>query len=258
MITRVGMAPRAAGLTYEASQEHWRYEHADLAGQLPGLRGYVQNHAVLADGRAAPAVPRLRRLLRDLEFDSLAAMDEAFASEHYLGAVIADEHSLIDKSRFALILTERRVLADGDPGAGAVKLLTFLPLDPRSTRAALDERLAGPYREIVAEAGPLRHEQLLEIPGAHEGRLPALCAAVDILWFSTPSRRSRSCRARSATAPATRSPARPSGRRDCSPGRTASSESVTPRGERVDGLAALGRRRRRCRAARARRPRRRP
>ena len=184
MITRVGMAPRAAGLTYEAAQEHWRNEHADLAGQLPGLRGYVQNHAVLADGGPLLPYPGFDAC-SELEFDSLAAMDEAFASEHYREAVVADEHSLIDKSRFALILTERRVLADGDPEAGAVKLLTFLPLDPRATRPALDERLAGPYREIVAEAGPLRHEQLLEIPGAHEGRLPALCAAVDILWFST-------------------------------------------------------------------------
>ena len=43
-------------------------------------------------------------------------MDEAFASEHYRGAVVADEHSLIDKSRFALILTERRVLRTATRG----------------------------------------------------------------------------------------------------------------------------------------------
>jgi uncharacterized protein (TIGR02118 family) len=181
------MAPRAAGLSYTAAQEHWRNEHAYLAGQLPGLRGYVQNHAVLAEGRPLLPYPGFDAC-SELEFDSLGAMDEAFASEHYRQAVVADEHSLIDKSRFALILTERRVLADGDVGSGAVKLLTFLPLDPRSTRPALDERLAGPYREIVAEAGPLRHEQLLEIPGAHDGRLPAVSAAVDILWFSTPEK----------------------------------------------------------------------
>jgi len=182
MITRVGMAPRAAGLTYAAFQEHWRAEHAALAGELPGLRGYVQNHAVLEDGRPLLPYPGFDAC-SELEFETLAAMDDAFATEHYRQAVTADEHALIDKSRFGLILTERRVLVDGEVGAGPVKLLTFLPLDPRSTRAALSDRLAGPYREIVAEAGPLRHEQLLELPGAHQGRLPALCAAVDILWF---------------------------------------------------------------------------
>ena len=171
MITRVGMAPRAAGLTYTAFQEHWRSEHAGLAGELPGLRGYIQNHAVLGEGRPLLPYPGFDAC-SEISFDSLAAMDDAFASEHYLGAVTADEHSLIDKSRFGLLLTERRVLLDGDAAHDSVKLLTFLPLDPRSTREALDDVLAGPYREIVAEAGPLRHEQLLEIPGAHEGRLP--------------------------------------------------------------------------------------
>ena len=69
-----------------------------------------------------------------------------------------------------------------------MKLLTFLPLDPRSTRETLDDVLAGSYREIAAEAGPQRHEQLLEIPGAHAGRRPPVCAAVDILWFESPER----------------------------------------------------------------------
>jgi uncharacterized protein (TIGR02118 family) len=185
MITRVGMAPRAKGLTYEGFQEHWRSEHAGLAGELPGLRGYIQNHAVLEDGRPRLPYPGFDAC-SEISFDSLAAMDEAFASEHYLGAVTADEHSLIDKSRFGLLLTERRILLDGDPALDSVKLLTFLPVHPRSTREALDDLLAGPYREVVAEAGPQRHEQLLEIPGAHEGRLPPVCAAVDILWFASP------------------------------------------------------------------------
>jgi len=182
MITRVGMAPRAAGLSYESFQEHWRSEHAGLAGQLPGLRGYVQNHSVLRDGRPLLPYPGFDAC-SELQFDSLATMDGAFASEHYLESVTADEHALIDKARFALILTERHVLLEGEVGADSVKLLTFLPIDPRSTREALADVLTGSYSEIVAEAGPLRHELSLELPGAHEGRLPALCAAVDILWF---------------------------------------------------------------------------
>jgi uncharacterized protein (TIGR02118 family) len=183
MITRVGMAPRAAGLSYEAFQEHWRSEHAGVAGEIPGVRSYVQNHAVLVEGRPLFPYPGVDAC-SELEFDDLATMDAGFASEHYRQTVVADEHALIDKSRFAMILARRRVLAEGDPGPEAVKLLTFLPVDPRATLAALDELLAGPYREIVAEARPLRHEQLLEIPGAHEGRIPALCPAVDVLWFA--------------------------------------------------------------------------
>jgi uncharacterized protein (TIGR02118 family) len=184
MITRVGTAPRAAGLTYEGFQEHWRSEHAGLAGEIPGLRSYVQNHAVLDEGRPLLPYPGFDAC-SELEFDDLASMDEGFASEHYRQAVTADEHALIDKSRFAMLLAERRVLHPGDVGPASFKLLTFLSVHPRSTRGELDGALAGPYREIVADAAPIRHEQLLEIPGAHDGRIPALCAAVDILWFGS-------------------------------------------------------------------------
>jgi uncharacterized protein (TIGR02118 family) len=185
VIVRMGMAPRAPGLDYEGLQAHWRSEHADLASQLEGLRSYTQNHAVLERGR--PLFPYVGfDACSELVFDSLEAMDAAFASEHYRRAVVADEHSLIDKSRFLLLLSERRVLQDGEPPADAVKLLTFLPLDARSSTSELFEVLAGPYREVAAEAAPLRHEQLLELPGAHDGRLPAVFNAVDILWFASP------------------------------------------------------------------------
>lgn len=184
MIVRLGMAPRAQGLDYESFQRHWRSEHAGLAGEIEGLRSYVQNHAVLRDGR--PLLPYAGfDACSEIEFDSLEAMDAGFASEYYRQAVVADEHSLIDKPRFLLLLAERRMLVAGDVPADAVKLLTFLPVDPRSTREALFELLGGAYRELVAEAGPLRHEQLLELPGAHESRLPAVFAAVDILWFAS-------------------------------------------------------------------------
>ena len=55
MIVRVGMAPRMHDLTPAQCARHWRTEHADAARQLPGLRGYVQDHAVLRDGR--PLLP---------------------------------------------------------------------------------------------------------------------------------------------------------------------------------------------------------
>ena len=184
MIVRVGMAPRAQGLSYESFQEHWRAEHAGLAGEIPGLRSYVQNHAVLRDGRPLLPYPGFDAC-SELEFDSLAAMDAGFASDYYRQAVTADEHTLIDKSRFLLLLAGRRVLVDGEPPDDAVKLLTFLPVDARSTRDDLDAALAGPYAEIAAAAKPLRHEQLVEIPHAHEGRLPPVLSAVDVLWLRT-------------------------------------------------------------------------
>jgi uncharacterized protein (TIGR02118 family) len=180
----MGFAPRAPGLDYAAFQAHWKGEHGGLAAQIPGLRGYIQNHAVLRGGR--PLLPYVGfDACSEILFDSLHSMDEGFASEHYQSQVVADEHVLIDKARFGLFLAERRVLREGAAPEGAVKLLTFLPVDPRSSRAALAELAAGAYAEAVAGVG-IRHEQLVEIPGAHEGRLPPLFSVVDILWFSSP------------------------------------------------------------------------
>jgi uncharacterized protein (TIGR02118 family) len=183
MIVRVGMAPREPRLDFERFQEHWANEHGALAGALAGLRGYVQNHAVLRDGRPLLPYPGFDAC-SELSFDSLEAMDEAFESEHYRRNVTADEKDLVDKTRFSMMLTERRVLAKGDPGAEAVKLLSFLSADRNAGAGALAETLAGPYRAAIREAGPLRHEQLLVVPGAHERRIAPMADAVDVLWFA--------------------------------------------------------------------------
>lgn len=184
-VTRVGLAPRAAGLTCEQAQEHWRTEHRDVALGLAGLRGYVQNHAVLSDG--APLLPYAGfDVCAETEWDDVGSMRAAFASEHYQGAVRADERALIDGSRFMLALTRRTVLADGGPGEDAVKLMTFLRAHRAREADELVQTLTGPYAEAAAEARPLRHELLVTEPAWHEGDLPACCDAVDVLWFAEP------------------------------------------------------------------------
>jgi hypothetical protein len=184
-VTRVGMAPRAAGLTFETAQEIWRTEHGDLASGIPGLQGYVQNHAVLRNG--APLLPYAGfDACSELEFADFDAMRAGFASDHYQTAVRADETSLIDKSRFMVALTRRRVLAGREPPDGAVKLMSFLRAHPSSTPSALVETLEGRYAEAVKEAEPLRHEILITDPREHEAPLPPCCDAIDILWFRSP------------------------------------------------------------------------
>jgi uncharacterized protein (TIGR02118 family) len=184
VIVRVGMAPRATGLSCEECQRHWRTAHADAARQLPNLRGYVQDHAVLRDGRPLLPHPGFD-VCAETEFDDLAAMDDAFASEQYQGAVRADERALIDKAHFAFALTERRVLGGGEPPAGAVKLMTFVRARAGAAPDALLDALAGAYADAVSAAAPFRHEQLVARGDWHEGREPAAFDAVDSLWFGS-------------------------------------------------------------------------
>src|SRR4051794_20327742 len=160
MVVRVGMAPRPRGVSYEEFQAHWRGTHGPLVTGMPGLRRYVQNHAVLRGG--VPLLPYAGfDACAETEFDDLEAMHAAFASPLYREAITADEQELIERERFSLVLAERRVLADtGDPDVGA-KLLTFLRLHPNARLGDLLDALAGEYAETVAAAGPLRHEQLI-------------------------------------------------------------------------------------------------
>lgn len=185
MIVRVTGAPRAAGLSYEEFQAHWRGEHGRLAGQIPGVRAYVQNHAVLAGGR--PLLPYVGfDAFAEISFDSVQAMDNGFASDFYRSAVVSDEGAMIDKRHFYLILASRRALDDRTPPDTAVKLITFLPLEARAEPDALADALANEYPRALEGAPILHHEQLLRLAEAETGeRLPLpYCEAVDLLWFA--------------------------------------------------------------------------
>ena len=183
MVVRIGMAPRAAGLSIEDCQRHWRTAHAAAALGIPGLRAYTQNHAVLDAGRPLLPYPGFD-VCAETQFDSLEAMDAAFASAHYRGTVRDDETQLIDGTRFRLAVCARRVLVDGSPPGDAVKLMTFLRADGPPERLA--DVLADGYAAEVAALAPARHEQLIPLAESRaDGRVPPVCDAVDVLWFAT-------------------------------------------------------------------------
>ena len=184
MITRIGMAPRRPGSTVREFQEHWRTAHADAALRIPALRAYVQNHAVL-DEHDRPVLPYPGfDACAETSFDALDSMDAGFASREYQQDVRADEAVLIDKTRFFLLLCERQPVFDASPPEDAIKLMTFHRVHPLSSRAALLETAHGAYAEAVRASGALRHELLVPLPEAHEGRQPAHCELVDAVTFA--------------------------------------------------------------------------
>ena len=183
MITRIGMAPRLPEMTVSRFQEHWRTSHADAAGQIPGTRRYVQNHAVLVGGRMVLPYPGFDAC-SELDFDSVESMEQGFASETYQTVVRADEKAFVEKSRFSLVIARRTTLIDG-PDLEGVKLLSLYRAHPAAGASALVDTLVGERAPTVAAAAPMRHDVLVPIPGAHrDGRLPAAADAVEIVWFA--------------------------------------------------------------------------
>jgi uncharacterized protein (TIGR02118 family) len=85
MVKAVYMVSRRPRLTVEEFQEHWRGEHAWRVAQVPGLRRYVQNHAVLAAYGLAS-----RQLTHDgfseLWFDDLTSLQTAATTAEWQAA----------------------------------------------------------------------------------------------------------------------------------------------------------------------------
>jgi uncharacterized protein (TIGR02118 family) len=86
VIKRIVLVRRLPELSHDEFVEHWRTQHARIAGRLPGLRRYVIN--VPLDGATSSGWDGVG----ELWFDDRGAMDAAFAE---LGPQLA-----VDLARF--------------------------------------------------------------------------------------------------------------------------------------------------------------
>lgn len=181
MITRLFLGPRRGDMTTEACLAHWRGTHSSIGARLPGVRSYVQNHGVVADGRFLLPYPGFD-ILPELEWDDLAAMDAAIDSPVHERDSIDDEGNFLDVRRTGYAVTTRHVLVDGHPPAAAVKLITLLRRAVNASTRALADTVTGEYAGAVGSAASLRHEVLVTLPD-REGRPPFAVQAVDVIWF---------------------------------------------------------------------------
>ena len=177
MIARLGMAPRAAGLSTTDFVEHWRTTHSVAAGQIPGLRRYMQFHPVLVDGHLPLPYPGFDACSL-LQFDSLESMDAGFASAVYRDLVMPDEAVLVDKSRFSVFLGEASISSE-IPG-GTFVLVTLIRRHPALTPEEFSTVLDGPW-----SAWSGGHEQYVSVGAARAGRQADVADAVDIRAFDT-------------------------------------------------------------------------
>lgn len=184
MITRTFFAARRADMTTEQCLAHWRAHHSSIGARLPGVRGYVQNHGILAGGRFLLPYPGFD-IMPELEWTDLAAMDAAIDSPVHETDSVDDEARFIDTTRTGYSVSERQVLVDRPAPEEGVKLITVLRRAPNASAGKLADALTGAYAAAVKQSNPLRHEVLIGLPD-REGRPPFAAQAVDILWFSSP------------------------------------------------------------------------
>lgn len=179
MIVRIGLAPRRKGLGTEEFQAHWHDVHAPLVTRLVGLRRYWQNHALLRDGEPLLPWPGFDACT-EMQFDDTDAMKAAFAGEHYQRGIKDDTAYLIDKSRMAVVLTERIHLA-GRIEMNDLRLMTFMRRAPGRTDAEFRDAL----RTLPAASTARAHELFLPREAQAANQPENGFDAVDVQWFGT-------------------------------------------------------------------------
>lgn len=176
-ITRIGFAPRRAGLSMEEAQTHWATRHAEVARGLPGLKRYWQMHAVLRDGR--PLLPWAGfDCCSELDYESLPAIDASFTSDHYFAEVQPDETALLDKTKGGNVTTQRHLL-EGEVDPGRVRLVLFMRAAPLRSGAALAEGV----RTLPHPANARARELFVALDGPAAAQRVGLYDVVESLWF---------------------------------------------------------------------------
>jgi uncharacterized protein (TIGR02118 family) len=100
MIKAIYLIRRKPGMSPEDFHRYWREVHGAIAARIPGMRRYVQCHAVPA-GAGAPEYDGAA----EAWFDDLESVRRAVASPEY-AAAREDEARFIDLERTTLIFTE--------------------------------------------------------------------------------------------------------------------------------------------------------
>jgi uncharacterized protein (TIGR02118 family) len=100
MVKAIYLIRRKPELSREDFHRYWREVHGAIAARIPGLRRYVQCHAIIRDGDGDAFDGAA-----EAWFDDMDAVRRAVASPEY-AAARADEARFIDLERTSLILTE--------------------------------------------------------------------------------------------------------------------------------------------------------
>ena len=93
-------------MTRAEFSEYWFARHAPLGARIPGLRKFVQSHAIEVPGDAAAAD---FDGMAELWFDDPAALLAARQSNAWKEAT-ADEVHFVDPTRKAYFVTEEKVI----------------------------------------------------------------------------------------------------------------------------------------------------
>jgi len=182
MVKVITFLKRKAGMPVEEFQSYWRTRHPDVVTQLPGVRRYVQSHALLpVYGHGDPIYDGIAEVWAD-DTDALRTMTRS--PDH--AAVQADEARFIDRASMGVIITEDHVIKDGPVPPDAVKSVAFLTRKPGLSVEAFQRYWLDVHGPVAAALpGLRRYVQSHTRRSAYDaGRVPAYDGVV-LTWFDS-------------------------------------------------------------------------
>lgn len=179
MVKVLTFITRKAGMPVEEFHQYWRTRHPDAVMKLPGIRRYVQSHALpAAYAKGEPVHDGIAEVWAD-DTDALRAMTKS----PFHPALIADEERFIDRSKMGFIVTDEHVVKDG---AGELKAVEFFTRRPDLSFEDFQRHWSGPHAELAAKVPGLRRYVISATrPSAYgAGRAPAYDGAA-LMWFES-------------------------------------------------------------------------
>ncbi|MBI1727358.1 MAG: EthD family reductase [Candidatus Rokubacteria bacterium] len=182
MVKVITFLKRKGGMPVEEFQSYWRNRHPEVVTRLPGVRRYLQSHALLSDyAHGDPIYDGIAEVWAD-DTAALRGMTQSPAHP----ALQADEARFIDRASMGVIITEDHVIKDGAVPPDAVKRVTFLTRKPGLSVEAFQRHWLTVHGPIAAALpGLRRHVQSHTRPSAYgAGRVPAYDGVV-LTWFDS-------------------------------------------------------------------------
>ena len=182
MVKVITFLKRKAGMPVEEFQRYWRTRHPEVVTRLPGVRRYVQSHALLSlYGKDEPVYDGIAEVWAE-DTGALRAMTQSPVHAD----LQTDEARFIDRASMGVIITEDHVITDGPVPPDAVKSVAFLTRRPGLSVEDFQRHWLEVHAPIATVLpGLRRYVQSHTRRSAYEaGRVPVYDGVV-LAWFDS-------------------------------------------------------------------------
>ena len=182
MLKIVHLIKRRPGCQPEAFQQRWLQGHGPISARLPGLRRYVQSHALLQGYRKGEL---LFDGISEFWFDDATSLSRAQSSPAWAD-MRADLQGFLDMERWIEMPVDLHVIKDGMVPNPAVKNIEFVTHRPGMDRAAFRLHWKDIHGPIAARIPVLhRYEQNHLAMPAYQGDAAPPFDGLAITWFAS-------------------------------------------------------------------------